>query len=113
MSQIEHITESFHILDIIKIKLNEVLIRGIESINQETESELMDLKNKLEEMNFTTLSKLLESFLEKLSLLSQIPIPLTSKKEIAIEILRIIAVTRMLERIMNLESAKKTLKRED
>lgn len=111
MSQEEDIIESFQILDVIKIKLNEVLIKGIESLSNESNSELVGLKDRLEEINFTTLSKLLESFLEKLRQLSKNPIPMTLKKEISIEILKIIAVTRMLQRIMNIESVKKTLKK--
>jgi len=109
MSQDPDIMESFSILDVIKIKLNDLLIQGIENIGIRSNSELLDLKNKLGEMNFTTLSELLGSFLEKIKGLSQKPIPLNLKKEISIEVLRIIAVTRMFERIMNIESVKKTL----
>jgi len=106
------IEESFHILNVIKIKLNEIIIKGIDSVSNENNSKLVDLKDKLKEMNFTTLSELLESFLEKLQKFTQKPIPISLKKEISIEILRIIAVTRMLEKIMTLESVKKTLKGE-
>ena len=113
MSQEEDIIESFHILDVIKIKLNEIIIKGIDSVSNENNSELVDLKEKLKSMNFTTLGELLESFLEKLQGLSQKPVPISLKKEISIEILRIIAVTRMLEKIMTLESVKKTLKAGD
>lgn len=113
MSQEEDIIESFHILDVIKIKLNEIIIKGIDSVSNENNSELVDLKEKLKSMNFTTLGELLESFLEKLQRLTQKPVPISLKKEISIEILRIIAVTRMLEKIMTLESVKKTLKAGD
>jgi len=109
----EEIKDSFHILDIIKIKLNEILIQGIESVSNENNSELVDLKDKLKGMNFSTLSELLESFLEKLQNLAQKPVPMSLKKDISIDILRIIAITRMLEKIMTVESVKKTLKAED
>jgi len=66
VSQEEDIVESFHILDVIKIKLNEIIIKGIDSVSNENNSELVGLKERLEGMNFTTLSELLESFLEKL-----------------------------------------------
>ena len=111
MIQEEEITESFHILDVIKIKLNDILIKGIDSVSNESNSELLSLKDKLKGMNFNTLSELLESFLEKLQELTQKPVPINLKKEVSIEILRIIAVTRMLEKIMTLESVKKTLSR--
>jgi hypothetical protein len=109
MVQDKEIFESFHILDVIKIKLNEILIKGVDSISNENNSELLELKEKLTEMNFTTLSALLESFLDKMREVAQKTVPISMKKEISIEILRIIAVTRMLEKIMTLESVKKTL----
>ncbi|MFX0077430.1 MAG: hypothetical protein ACFE96_18460 [Candidatus Hermodarchaeota archaeon] len=112
MSQDQDIRECFHILDIIKIKLNEIVIKGIDSVSSEDNSELWDLKGKLKEMNFITLSDLLESFLKKMEKLTQKPIPITLKQDISIEILRIIAVTRMLEKIMTVESVTKTLKPE-
>jgi hypothetical protein len=113
VAQDEQIRESFHILDIIKIKLNEIIIKGIDSVSYENSSDLVDLKDRLKEMNFTTLSELLESFLEKIQNLTHKPIPINLKKEISIEILRIIAVTRMLEKIMTVESVKNTLKEEE
>ena len=109
MVQDKEIIESFQVLDVIKIKLNEILITGIDSIGNESNFELAELKNKLAEMNFTTLSDLLGSLLDKMKELSQKTASISLKKEISIEILRMIAVTRMLEKIMTLESVKKTL----
>jgi hypothetical protein len=111
MSQEQDIRESFQVLDIIKLKLNEILIKGIDSLTNENTSDLVNLAKKLREMNFSTLSEHLESFIRKLEQLIQKPIPLNLKKEISIEILKIISISRILERVMNLESVKKTLKR--
>jgi len=111
MSQEEDIRESFQVLDVIKLKLNEILIKGIDSLSNENNSELVNLTQKLEEMNFSTLSKHLESFNEKLKQMIQKPVPMNLKKDISIEILKIISIARILERIMTLESIKKTLRR--
>ena len=111
MSQEEDIRESFQVLDVIKLKLNEILIKGIDSLSNENNSELANLTQKLEEMNFSTLSKRLESFLEKLKRMTQKPVPMNLRKEISIDILQIISIARLLERIMTLESVKKTLKK--
>ena len=111
MSQEEDIKESFQVLDVIKLKLNEILIKGIDSLSNENNSELVNLTQKLEEMNFLTLSKHLESFNEKLKQMTQKPVPMNLKKNISIEFLKIISIARILERIMTLESVKKTLKR--
>jgi len=111
MSQEEDIRESFQVLDVIKLKLNEILIKGIDSLSNENNSELVNLTQKLEEMNFSTLSKHLESFNEKLKQMIQKPVPMNLKKDISIEILKIISIARILERIMTLESIKRTLRR--
>jgi len=111
MSQEEDIRESFQVLDVIKLKLNEILIKGIDSLSNENNSELVNLTQKLEDMNFSTLSKHLESFIEKLKQMTQKPVPMNLKKGISIEILKIISIARILERVMTLESVKKTLKR--
>ncbi len=111
MSQEEDIRESFQVLDVIKLKLNEILIKGINSLSNENNSELVNLTQKLEEMNFSTLSKHLKSFNEKLKKMIQKPVPMNLKKDISIEILKIISIARILERIMTLESVKKILKR--
>ena len=109
MYQDDEIVESFRILEIIKIKLNEILIKGIDNVSNESSSELSELKDKLAEMNFTTLSQLLTSFLDKMKDLSQKPVPISKRKDVSIQILRIIAVNRMLEKIMTIESVKKIL----
>lgn len=111
MSEDERLNKSYAILDIIKLKLSEILIKGIDNISVNL-SELTDLKQRCEEMNFTTLSKVLETFIEKVEKLEQKPVPLTLKKEISVYILQIISITRMFERVMNLESVKKTLMNE-
>lgn len=111
MSQEEDIRESFQVLDVIKIKLNEILIKGIDSLSNENNSELVNLTQKLEEMNFSTLSKHLESFNEKLKQVIQKPVPMNLKKDISIEILKIISIARIFERIMTLENIKRTLRR--
>jgi len=105
----ERLIKSYAILDVIKFKLNEIIIKGIDNISIGL-PELIDLKQKCEEMNFTTLSKVLEAFIEKVGELDKKPVPLNLKKEISVYMLQIISITRMFERVMNLESVKMTLK---
>lgn len=112
MSENEQLIKSYEILDVIKLKLNEILIKGIDSISFDL-SELVKLRQKCEEMNFTTLSKVLELFIEKVKQLDEKPIPITLRKEISIYILQIISIIRMFERIMNIESVKRIVTSED
>jgi acetyl-CoA carboxylase alpha subunit len=113
MSQEGDIIESFQVLDFIKLKLNEIFIKGIDSLSNENNSSLIKLTQKLDNMNFSTLSKRLESFLEKMKRMTQKPVPMTLKKDISKDILEIITIARILERIMTLEYIKKTLKKGD
>lgn len=112
MSENKQLIKSYEILDVIKLKLNEILIKGIDSISFEL-SELVILRQKCEELNFTTLSKVLELFIEKVKKLDEKPIPNTLRKEISIYILQIISIIRMFERIMNIESVKRIVIGED
>ena len=109
MFQEEDITDAFHVLDVIKLKLNEILIKGIESVGNENHSEIVDLTRKIEELNFSTLSKLLGSFLEDLEKLRQKPVPNDVRKKLSIHVMKIVTMTRMFERIMTLKSVKNSL----
>ena len=58
--------ELFNLFDFVKARLNEILIKGIESISQENYSYFVQLKKKLNSMNLTTLNDLLENFIRRL-----------------------------------------------
>ncbi len=113
MLESRDLIESFNILDGIKFKLNEVLIKGVESLSNENLSELIELKQKFETINFSTLSQLLNSFLLKIEQLSHPPVSNDLKRELSKDILKMITYARMFEKVMTLESVKKIIKRED
>lgn len=102
----------FSIFNTIKPKLNDILIKGIESISRENYSEMSELKQQLEDMKLITLNKKLDSFLAKVDQLLLGTITKELKKELAVNTLQIITIIRMFERIMTLEMIKSDLGKE-
>ncbi|MFX1410387.1 MAG: hypothetical protein ACFFA6_08540 [Promethearchaeota archaeon] len=95
--------------DFVKARLNEILIKGIESISQQNYSDFLQLKKKLKNMHLGTLKDLLKNFIKGLEKLKTTNNLRDVKFELAIMVLKIITVTRMYERIMTLEVIKKNL----
>ena len=93
--------EVLFIFDIIKARLNELLINGVENFYDENLEELNILKEKLLNLKLNLIADLLNAFLEHLE--NQ------DKQKIAKYVLRIISATRMVERVMSMELIKKDL----
>ncbi len=102
----------FSVFDSIKPHLNEILIKGIESVSQEDYNKIINLKNNLENMHMNILNKKLTSFIAKIDQLLQGNVTNDLKQDLAIYILHIITIIRMFERIMTLEIVKKDLQKE-
>lgn len=101
----------FSIFDNIKPHLNEILIKGIESISRENYEEIVHLKENLEYMHLNTINKKLTSFIAKIDLLLQGKATKDLKQDLAVSTLHIITIIRMFERIMTLEIVKKDLQK--
>jgi len=93
--------EVLFIFDIIKARLNELLINGVENFYDENLEELNILKEKLLNLKLNLIADLLDAFLEHLE--NQ------DKQKIVKYVLRIISATRMVERVMSMELIKKGL----
>lgn len=102
----------FAIFDSIKPHLNEILIKGIESVSREDYKKIIHLQKNLENMHMNILNKRLTSFIAKIDQLLQGNVSKDLKQDLAIYILHIITIIRMFERIMTLEIVKKDLQKE-
>ena len=93
--------EVLSIFDVIKTKLNEMIIHGADNVNSQQISVIKDLKDKLKQIKLILLADHLEEFLDSLQK--------KDRDKIAKNILKIIAITRMFESIMSIELIKKDL----
>ncbi|MFX0020473.1 MAG: hypothetical protein ACFFAK_10295 [Promethearchaeota archaeon] len=101
--------EIFSIFNTIKPYLNEIIVNGILTFSRENYHDLAKLIQKLEKMHLNTLNQHLESFLTKMDLLLRGEMSKELKKELAKNILQIITIIRMFERITTLECIKNNL----
>lgn len=95
--------EIFSVFDTIKPLLNEILIKGVESISRENYTEITQLKEKLENMNLKSLNQELDFFLINIDQILQTKISIELRRGIAENALQIITIIRMYERMMTLQ----------
>jgi len=103
--------EIFSILDSIKPRLNEILIKGVESISRENYSEITQLREKLEYMNLKSLNQELDSFLVNIDQILQAKISREMRSSLAENALQIITIIRLYERMMTLQIILNKLKK--
>ena len=103
--------EIFSIFDSIKPRLNEILIKGVESISRENYSEITQLREKLEYMNLKSLNQELDSFLVNIDQILQAKISREMRRNLAENALQIIAIIRLYERMMTLQIILNKLKK--
>jgi len=87
--------------DVIKIKVNELIINGVDNFNRDNFVDLNELMDKLKSLRLNFIVNLLAKF--------SVSLKEKNKSEIAKNALRIISTTRMFESIMNIELIKKDL----
>ena len=93
--------EILSVFDIIKSKLNELIIHGAERYNPVNFLDIKDLKEKLKSLHLTLIAECLKEFLESLER--------NDNAKTSTSVLKIISITRMFESIMNIELIKKDL----
>ena len=103
--------EIFSIFDSIKPRLNEILIKGVESISRENYSEITQLREKLEYMNLKSLNQELDSFLVNIDQILQAKISREMRSSLAENALQIITIIRLYERMMTLQIILNKLKK--
>jgi hypothetical protein len=106
-----NIEEVFSIFDSIKPRLNEILIKGIESTSRENYTEISKLKEQLEYMNLNSLNQQLDFFLDNIDQILQNNVSIELRKKITINAFQIITIIRMYERIMTHQLVMNELKK--
>jgi len=97
------------LFDIVKSRINEILLKGIGNISAESYSEIINLRDRVYKMNLNLMGDLLERFIKVLRQLSQEKHNEEIKSEASITALKIISTARMFETVMNIEIIKKNL----
>ena len=101
MSIDKSVKEIMLTFDVIKTKVNKLIINGVDNFNSDNSIDLNELMDKLKSLRLHFITNLLAKFLVSLKE--------KKKSEIAKNALRIISTTRMFESIMNIELIKKVL----
>ncbi len=99
----------FNLFDIVKSRINEILLKGIGNISKENYSEIIDLRDKVYKMNLNLMGDLLERFVSLLGQLSQEKQNHELKVDASITAIKIISTARMFETVMNVEIIKTNL----
>lgn len=102
----------FNLLDAISSKLNDILIRGIENINQAELEDIIRFNTQLEKMNLIVASEFLNEFLDSMEQLKKGNKNRELKTNLANQIHNIITSMKMFEIVITTEIVKRNLKTE-
>lgn len=95
--------------DIIKNKINKFLIKGLENIDKNDYSRMVELKEKLSSMNLDIIANSLEFFLDSLNMLTTNKNNKEIRSDVSIKALKVLTTLRVFETIMSVELIKKAL----